>query len=133
MKNFIFCTVLPTGASKVVQTHNFDDFLDLTQFWPDRVLIEIKVIRNNNMNNFEWDNKLSRIYSFHAMSLWSFKKFSHFLRQNRFWSTLEDPREKTVHLRELVMSFKVVLNNIVDIIHFDQNTIRSNLKELCKI
>ena len=34
---------------------------------------------------------------------------------------------------ELVIVFKVVLNNIIDIIHFDQNTVRSNLKELCKI
>ena len=47
--------------------------------------------------------------------------------------TLESPREKTVHLQELVMILKFVVNNIVDIIHFDQNTVRSNLKELCKI
>ena len=47
-----------------------------------------------------------------------------------FWSILEAPREKTVHLRELLMVFKVVINKIVDIIHFDQNTVRSNLKEL---
>ena len=60
-------------------------------------------------------------------------KFSNFDEKMFFWSTLEDPREKTVHLRELVMLFKVVVNNIVDIIHFDQNTVRSNLKELCKI
>ena len=44
-----------------------------------------------------------------------------------FWLTLEAPREKTVHLWELVMMFKVLVNNIVDIIYFDQNTVRSNL------
>ena len=26
MINFLFCTVLPPGASKVDQTHKFDDF-----------------------------------------------------------------------------------------------------------
>ena len=30
MINFLFCTVLPPRASKVDQTHKFDDFLDLT-------------------------------------------------------------------------------------------------------
>ena len=35
-----------------------------------------------------------------------------------------------VHLQELVMTFKDVANNIVDIVHFDQkNTVRSNVKE----
>ena len=60
-------------------------------------------------------------------------KFSHFAEKIVFWSTLEAPKEKTVHFRELVIVFKVVLNDIVDIIHFDQNTIQSNLNELCKI
>ena len=41
--------------------------------------------------------------------------------------------KKTVHIQELVMIFKVVVNNIVDIIYFDQNTVRLNVKELCKI
>ena len=40
-----------------------------------------------------------------------------------FWSTLQAPSKKTVHLQELVVVFKVVVNNIVDIIHFDQNTV----------
>ena len=30
MMNFLFCTVLPPGASEVHQTHKFDHFLDLT-------------------------------------------------------------------------------------------------------
>ena len=37
-----------------------------------------------------------------------------------FWSTLKAPGEKTVHLEEFVMIFKVVVNNIVDIIHFNE-------------
>ena len=50
-----------------------------------------------------------------------------FLRKIVFWSSLEAPSKKTVHLQKLVMVFKVVVNNIVDIIFFDQNTVRSNL------
>ena len=30
MINFLFCIVLPAGASKVDQTHKLDNFLDLT-------------------------------------------------------------------------------------------------------
>ena len=61
------------------------------------------------------------------------EKFSNFAEKIVFWSTLEAPTEKTVHFRELVMLLKVVPNNIVDIIHLDQNTVQSNLKEMCKI
>ena len=56
MINFLFCTVLPLGASKVDQTHKFDDFLNLIQLFlmtPYRVLIEIEVVRNYIMNNFK--------------------------------------------------------------------------------
>ena len=56
-----------------------------------------------------------------------------FCKINSYWSTLGAPRGKTVHLRELVHCFKVSANNIVDIIQSDQNTVRSNLKELFKI
>ena len=31
--NFLFCTVLPPGASKVDWTQKFDDVLNLTQFF----------------------------------------------------------------------------------------------------
>ena len=47
-------------------------------------------------------------------------KFSHFAEKIVFWSTLEDPSEKAVHLEELVTIFKVVEYNIVDIIRFDK-------------
>ena len=60
-------------------------------------------------------------------------KIQSFRRKNRFLSTLEAPSEKTKYLQELVMVFKVVVNNIVDVIHTDQNTVRSNVTELCKI
>ena len=33
MINFLLYAVLPPGASEVVQTHKFDDFLDLKQFF----------------------------------------------------------------------------------------------------
>ena len=51
MINFLFCTVLPPGASKVDQTHKFDDFLDFTQYLQirqDSVLIKIEVVRTIN-------------------------------------------------------------------------------------
>ena len=60
-------------------------------------------------------------------------KFSFFAEKIVFWSNAEAPREKTVHLWELVIVLKVVVNNIVGIIHFDSNTLRSNLEELCEI
>ena len=47
--------------------------------------------------------------------------------------TSEALEVKTVNSRELIMIFNVVYNVVSDIIHFDQNTVRSNLKELCKI
>ena len=63
MINFLFCTVLPLGASKVDQTHKFDDFLNLIQLFsmtPYSVLIEIKVVRNYVINNFKLHDQLSR-------------------------------------------------------------------------
>ena len=44
MINFLFCTVLPMEASKIDQTHKFDDFKNLIQLYlmkPYSVLIEI--------------------------------------------------------------------------------------------
>ena len=57
-------------------------------------------------------------------------KIQPFRRKIVFLSTLQAPSKKTVHIQEFVLEYKVVLNNIIDIIHFDQNTVRSNLKEL---
>ena len=60
MMNFLFCTVLPPGASKVDQTHKFDDFLNLIQLFPITpysVLVEITVVRNYVMNNFKLHDK----------------------------------------------------------------------------
>ena len=56
MMNFLFCTVLPQGASKVDQTNIFDDFLNLIQLFPMTpysVLFEIKVVQNYVINKFE--------------------------------------------------------------------------------
>ena len=61
MINFLFCTVLPPGASKVDQTHKFDDFLDLPQFfhiWPESVLIGMNNVENVILNNFEYHDQL---------------------------------------------------------------------------
>ena len=44
-------------------------------------------------------------------------------RDDPHMTALEAPRGKTVHLQELLTVFKVVVDNIVDIINFDQNTV----------
>ena len=72
MINFLICTFLPPGASKVDQTHKFDDFLNLIQLFPITpysVLVEIKVVRNYVINNIKLHDQLSRIHSFHSKSL----------------------------------------------------------------
>ena len=59
MMNFLFCIVLPPGASEVDQTHKFYDFLDLIQFfhiWSDSVLIEMNDVNNFICNNFAYNN-----------------------------------------------------------------------------
>ena len=71
------------------------------------------------------------IHSFNSKSLSSWQNLAISQKKSVFWSTLEAPSEKTVHLQELVMVFKVVVNNIVDIIiPFDPNIFRSNVKDL---
>ena len=55
MKNFLSCTVLPPGASKVDQTRKFDDFLNLTQLFsmtPYSVLVRMNDVNNVIYNNF---------------------------------------------------------------------------------
>ena len=55
MINILSCTVFPPGATEVDQTHKFDDFLDLTQFfqiWPDNILIEMNDVNRVIYNNF---------------------------------------------------------------------------------
>ena len=72
MINFIFCILPPTVASKVVQTHKFDDLLDLAQFfqiWPDSVLIEINDVNNVIYNNFNKHNQLPKMHRFLSRSL----------------------------------------------------------------
>ena len=72
MINFLFCTVLPMGASKVDQTHKFYDFKNLIQLLlmtPYSVLVEIKVVGNYVINNFKHNDKPFKINSFHSKSL----------------------------------------------------------------
>ena len=69
------------------------------------------------MNNFELRDQLFRIYSFPSR-VSEFDKMQPFCRKIVFWLTLEDP-SKTVHIQELVMILKVVIDNIVDFINFD--------------
>ena len=72
MINFLFSTVLPPGASKVDQTHKFNDFLNLTQLfqiWSDSVLIKMNDVRYDNINNFEYHNQLPKMHRFPTRSL----------------------------------------------------------------
>ena len=57
-----------------------------------------------------------------------FGKIQLFYRKIVSWLTLKASRVKTVYIQELVRVFKVVVNNIVDIIHFNQKSVQSNLK-----
>ena len=72
MINFLFCTVLPPGASKVDQTHKFDDFLNLTQLFPMTpysVLVEMNDVNNVIYNNFVSHDQLLKMHSFLTRSL----------------------------------------------------------------
>ena len=51
-------------------------------------------------------------------------KFSHFIEKIVFWETLEAPREKTVHLQELIIKNKVVYNVVFENFYSDENTVR---------
>ena len=67
MINFLFWTVLPPGASKVDQTHKFDDFLNLTQLFPitpDRVFVERNDVNNVICNNFVSHDQLPKMHRF---------------------------------------------------------------------
>ena len=72
MINFLFCTVLPLGASKVDQTRKFDDFLNLIQLFPMTpysVLIEMNDVNNVIYNNFEYHDQLLNMQRFLTRSL----------------------------------------------------------------
>ena len=71
MINFLLCTVLPPRASEVDQTHKFDDFLYLTQFfqiWPDSVLIDMKDVNNVIYNSFDNPDQLLNMHRFFTRS-----------------------------------------------------------------
>ena len=72
MIKFLFCTVLPPGASKVDQTHKFDYILDLIQFFkisPNSVLIEMNDINNVIWNNLEYHDQLPKVHRFLLLKL----------------------------------------------------------------
>ena len=87
-------------------------------------------VNNVIYNNFECHDQLPKAHRFLSRSLWSpaiLQKIQPFCtKKKHFWLTLEDSREKTVHFQEFTM-LKVVVNNIVDIIHFDQNILKWNI------
>jgi len=65
--NFLFCTVLPPGASKVDQTHKFYDFLNLIQLFtmtPLSVLVGLNDVNNVIYNNFEYHDQLLKMHHF---------------------------------------------------------------------
>ena len=72
MIHFLFCTVLPPGASKVHKTHKFNDFLNLIQLFPMTpysVLIEMNDVNNVIHNNFEYNDYLLKMHRFLTRSL----------------------------------------------------------------
>ena len=54
------------GASKVDQTHKFDDFLDLTQFFQ---ICERDYVNDVIYNNFKEHDQLMKMHSFLFRSL----------------------------------------------------------------
>ena len=78
---------------------------------PYIVLVDLKVVRNYVINNFKLYDQLSRINSqFSLQESLMLAKFSHFAEKFVFWSTLEAPSRRTLHIQELVRIFKVVAN-----------------------
>ena len=72
MINFLFCTVLLPRASKVDQTHKFDDFLNLIQLFPMTpygVLVEMNDVNNFIYNNFVSHDQLLKMHRFLTRSL----------------------------------------------------------------
>ena len=64
MINFLFYTVLPPGASKVDQTHKFDDFLNVINLFSITlysVLVGMNNVENVIYSNFEYDNQLLKM------------------------------------------------------------------------
>ena len=69
---FLFCTVFPPGASKVDQTHKFDDLLNLTQLFlmkPYSVLVGMNNVNNIIYNNFVFHDQLLNMHRFLTRSL----------------------------------------------------------------
>ena len=133
MTNLSGCIVLPPGVVKISRFEKVQIF-DKSDTDISNLIIEcfdrIKSCQKQRMNNFKFLlNPLG--YTDFIQRASEVCKIQSFCRKNCFWSTLAAPREKTVHPRELVILFKDVGNNIVDIIHFDQNAVQSNLKALC--
>ena len=67
MMNFLFCTVLPPGASKVCQTHKFDDFFNLMYLFPMTpysVVIEMNDVNSVIYNYFEYHYQLPKMHCF---------------------------------------------------------------------
>ena len=72
MKNFLFCTVLPSGASKVDLTRKFGDFSNLTQLFsmtPYSVLVRMIDVDNVNYNNCVSHDQLLKMHRFLTRSL----------------------------------------------------------------
>ena len=72
MMNFLLCTVLFPGASKVYLTHKFDNFLNLIQLFPMTlysVLVEMNDVNNVIYHNFEYHDQLLKMHRFITRNL----------------------------------------------------------------
>ena len=88
MINFLFCTVLRPGASKVNLTYKFDVFLDLTQFFqicPDSFLFEMNDVNNVIWNNVEYHYQLPKVHRFLSRSFSSWPKNEFFCKMAEFF------------------------------------------------
>ena len=88
MINLPGCLVLPPGVAKIFKIWKILG-LQLFPMTPYIVLVEIKVVRNYVINNFELHDQLFRIHSFHSKSLWNWQNSALFSQKKSFFCQLK--------------------------------------------
>ena len=122
-KIFIAIKTTFTIVLKKIKNHLF-------QFWLYIVDVEIKVVRNVILNNFDLSDRFAKVHRSPSRRIQSWQKFTIFLQFARISPTLEDPGRRTVHPSKLITEIKVVQNDISDNFYFDVNNVQPKLKEV---
>ena len=99
-KFFIAIITNFTIVLKKIKNHLF-------QFWLYIVDVEIKVVRNVILNNFDLSDRFARVHRSPSRRIQSSQKCTLFLQFARISSTLEDPGRRTVHPSKLILRSKL--------------------------